>query len=122
MRSVLFVALGGAVGAVARYGVALAGLRWGGEGVPWGTWAANALGCLLIGLALPLVRGDDARLALLVGVLGSFTTFSAYSTDTVLLWEAGRRGLAVANAAGSVAVGVAFVVLGLALGRHLAGG
>lgn len=115
----LLVALGGAVGAVARYGVGLVALRW--ESVPAGTWIANALGCLLIGLALPLVRDDGARLAVLVGVLGSFTTFSTYSLDTVLLWEAGRTGWAVANALGSVAVGAAFVWLGLSLGRALAG-
>ena len=117
----LLVALGGAVGALARYGLGQAALRWGGA-APVGTWAANALGCLLIGLAIPLVRGDGARLAVLVGVLGSFTTFSAYSADTVLLWEAGRPGLAAANAVGSVAVGLAFVGVGLAVGRHLAAG
>lgn len=122
MRSFLLVAFGGALGAMARYGVALAGLRWGGEGVPWGTWVANALGCLLIGLAIPLVRGDDARLAILVGGLGSFTTFSTYSADTVLLWEAGRPGLAAANALGSVAVGLLFVVAGFWAGRQLAAG
>ena len=119
MRSVLLVAAGGAVGAVARYALAVA-LAHAPGAAPWGTWAANALGCLLIGLALPLVRGDDARLALLVGVLGAFTTFSTYSAETVLLWEAGRRGLAVANAAGSVAVGLACVAVGLVVGRHLA--
>ena len=122
MRSVLLVALGGAVGATARYGVALAGVRWGSAGVPWGTWAANALGCLLIGLALPLVKHDEARLAGVVGFLGAFTTFSTYSADTVLLWETGRRGLAVANAAGSVLIGLAFVALGLTVGRRLATG
>lgn len=121
MRSILLVGLGGALGALARYGVALAGLRWGGEGVPWGTWAANALGCLLIGLAIPLVRGDEARLALLVGGLGAFTTFSTYSADTILLWEAGKPGLAAANALGSVAVGLLFVAAGLWAGRQLAG-
>ncbi len=119
MSSLLYVALGGAVGAVARYGVGVAAVRWS-TSAPWGTWGVNALGCLLIGLALPLVRADGPRLALVVGVLGSFTTFSTYSADTVLLWEAGRRGLALANAAGSVAVGVLFVGLGLALGRHFA--
>ena len=116
----LFVALGGAVGALARYGVALASVRFAEAGVPAGTWAVNALGCLLIGLALPLVVDERARLALIVGVLGSFTTFSTYSADTVVLWEAGERALAVANALGSVVVGVVFVGLGLALGRHLA--
>ena len=117
----LLVALGGAAGAVARYGVGLAAVRLSASGVPAATWAVNALGCLAIGLALPLVTDDRARLALVVGVLGSFTTFSTFSADTVLLWEAGRRGLAVANAAGSVVVGVAFVALGLALGRGAGG-
>ena len=117
----LLVALGGAVGAVARYGVGVAAVRLAEAGLPAGTWAVNALGSLAIGLALPLVADDRTRLALVVGVLGSFTTFSTFSADTVLLWEAGRRTLAVANAAGSVVVGVASVALGLALGRGLGG-
>ncbi len=117
----LLVALGGAVGAVARYGVGVASVRFAEAGLPAATWIVNALGCLLLGLALPLVADDRARLALVVGALGSFTTFSTYSADTVLLWEAGRPALAVGNALGSVAVGVAFVALGLALGRHLGG-
>ena len=121
MRSVLLVALGGAIGAVARYGLALWGGRLAG-GAPWGTWAANALGCLLIGAAIPLVRAEPARLAVVVGGLGAFTTFSTYSAETVLLWEAGRRGLAVANAVGSVAVGVACVLAGLWLGRTFSHG
>lgn len=120
MRSVILVALGGALGAVARYGVGLAGTRWVEQGVPVGTWLANALGCLVIGLALPLVAADRTRLFLVVGILGSFTTFSTFSADTVVLWEAGRPGLAVANAVGSVVVGLVFVALGLAAGRHLA--
>ncbi|MEM0963443.1 MAG: CrcB family protein [Bacteroidota bacterium] len=119
MRSVLLVALGGAIGASARYGLSLWGERFGAG--PWGTWAANGLGCLLIGLAIPLVRADGARLAAVVGALGAFTTFSTYSAETVLLWEAGRRGLAVANAVGSVVVGLAFVGLGLWVGRAFAG-
>ena len=122
MKNVLLVALGGALGAVLRYGAGVVALRTAGPGVPWGTWAANAVGCLLIGVAIPLVRGDGARLALVVGVLGAFTTFSTYSADTVLLWEAGRRGLAVANAAGSVVVGLACVGLGLAVGRAVSAG
>lgn len=117
----LLVALGGAAGALVRYGVGLASVHFAESGWPVGTWIVNALGCLLIGLALPLVVDERARLALVVGGLGSFTTFSTYSADTVLLWEAGRRGLAVGNALGSVVVGIVFVALGLALGRQLAG-
>lgn len=122
MRSALLVALGGAVGAVARYGIGLASVRWAEAGWPVGTWAVNALGCLAIGLALPLVEAERTRLVVLVGLLGSFTTFSTFSADTVVLWEAGRPGLAAANALGSVVVGVAFVLLGLTMGRQLAGG
>ena len=117
----LLVALGGAVGALARYGVGLASVRLAEAGWPVGTWAVNAAGCLAIGLAIPLVADDRVRLALVVGVLGSFTTFSTFSADTVLLWEAGRRALAVANAAGSVVVGLAFVAIGLAVGRAWGG-
>ena len=116
----LLVALGGAVGAAMRYGVGLVALRW--PELAAGTWIVNAAGCLLIGLALPLVRDESARLVLLVGVLGSFTTFSTYSADTVLLWEAGKPGWAAANAVGSVAVGLACVWAGLAIGRSLASG
>ncbi|MEM1116431.1 MAG: fluoride efflux transporter CrcB [Bacteroidota bacterium] len=119
MRSVLLVALSGAVGAVARYGIGLASVRWAEAGWPVGTWIVNAVGCLLIGLALPLVEAERTRLILLVGVLGSFTTFSTFSADTVVLWEAGRPGLAVANAVGSVAVGLVFVLIGVSVGRHL---
>lgn len=117
----LLVALGGAVGATARYGVGLVALRWGSV-LPAGTWIANALGCLLIGLALPLVRNPDVRLLILGGVLGSFTTFSTYSADTLALWEAGKPGWAVANALGSVVVGGACVWIGLMIGRSLASG
>ena len=119
MASVLWVALGGAVGAVARYGIGEASVRWAAVG-PVGTWAVNALGCLAIGIVLPLVAGERARLAVVVGLLGSFTTFSTFAADTVVLWEAGRPGLAVANALGSVGVGVAFVLVGLAVGRSVA--
>ena len=121
MRSVLLVALGGALGARARYGLALASIRWLGPGLPAGTWAANAIGCFLIGLALPTLAGDRARLVAVVGFLGAFTTFSTYSADTLALWEAGRTGLAALNAVGSVAVGLAAVALGLTIGRIWAG-
>ncbi len=121
LMRVFLVALGGALGALTRYGVGLASIHFAEAGLPVGTWVVNGLGCLVIGLALPLVVDERARLLLIVGGLGSFTTFSTYSADTVLLWEAGRRGLAVGNALGSVVVGVVCVAIGLAIGRHLAG-
>ena len=114
------VALGGAFGAVARYGVGVAAVRLFGPALPVGTWAVNALGCVLIGLAVALVPTERVRLVAVVGGLGGFTTFSAYSAETVALWTAGRPGWAVANALGSVLVGVAGVGLGLVLGRAVA--
>ncbi|MEO1479711.1 MAG: CrcB family protein, partial [Bacteroidota bacterium] len=88
------VALGGAGGALARYGVALASARWTATGalagLPVGTWVANIAGCFLIGLALPFVPGrDPLRLLGVVGFLGGFTTFSSYSAETLALLETG---------------------------------
>ena len=118
MRSALLVAVGGALGALSRWGVGLAAARWTtASGLPIGTWAVNATGCFLIGLALPWVVDDRLRLAAVVGFLGAFTTFSTYSADTIALWEQGRAGWALANAFGSVAVGLAAVALGLAAAR-----
>ena len=121
MPTALLVALGGALGALARWGLGVGLARWLGETAPWGTWAANALGCLLIGIALPLVAADHPRRAVaVVGFLGAFTTFSTYTAETLALWEAGRPALAAANAAGSVLVGLAVCGVGLWIGRALA--
>ena len=120
MPTPFLVALGGALGALARWGVDEGLARWLGSEAPWGTWAVNVAGCFLIGVALPLLGAQDPRRALLVvGFLGAFTTFSTYAADTLALWEAGRAGLAVANAAGSGVVGLVACALGLALGRVL---
>ena len=120
MHALFLVALGGALGASARYGLALASARLFGPDWPVGTWAANLLGCFLIGLAIPLLTADRTRLVVVVGFLGAFTTFSTYSAETIGLWESGRVGLAAANAVGSVVAGLAAVALGLALGRAAA--
>ena len=120
--SLLIVAFGGALGAVARYGVGLAAVRFAATGLPLGTWSVNLAGSFLIGLAVPVLvaKGEAHRLALVVGFLGSFTTFSTFSLDTFALWEAGRPAWALANAAGSVALGLTAVALGVWLGRHWA--
>ena len=120
MPNVLLVALGGALGAVSRYLVSLAAIRMFGTGLPAGTWAVNAVGCVGIGLVVGLVPAERVRLFAVVGVLGGFTTFSSYSAETLALWSAGRPGWAVANAAASVVVGLVGVAAGLALGRALA--
>ena len=89
MMQVLLVALGGAVGSAARYGVGLAAARWLGAGFPWGTLAVNALGGLAMGVLAARVGPGDEHLRLLLGVglLGGFTTFSAFSIETIRLMQ-----------------------------------
>ncbi len=110
----LLVALGGAVGAVLRYAVGVwavqAGpnVRW-----PWGTLVVNLVGSLAIGLLAPtLARNDALRLLVVTGVLGGFTTFSAFSFDTLAMIQAGRTGAALAYVAVSTAGGIALCALG----------
>ena len=116
------VALGGAAGSVLRYLTTrtLAGAL--GPGFPFGTLAVNLLGCLAMGAGHALlVRRGDGHLApfVLTGILGGFTTFSAFSLDTMLLVERGRAGLALAYAGGSVLLGLAAFLVGqfLVVGR-----
>jgi CrcB protein len=96
-------------------------LRLLGPGFPWGTLAVNVAGSLVMGvLAALLARSAEARLFLMTGALGGFTTFSAFSLDAVSLWERGDAGAAIAYAGASVAISLAALAAGLALGRALA--
>jgi CrcB protein len=122
----VLVAVGGAIGAVGRYGVGVALARWSpAAALPWGTWAANLAGCFLIGLALPLLSTPDhpertgLHLLLVTGVLGGFTTFSSYTAETLGLALEGRPGLALANAVLPVALGLAAAALGAWVGRSV---
>jgi len=123
--SALTVFLGAGLGGVLRWLVGLAALRAFGPAFPWGTLAVNVAGCFAIGVVAALVAtrlpGETARLFLMTGLLGGFTTFSAFSLDAVALWERGALGLAGAYVAASVLVSIAAVVAGLALGRGIAG-
>ncbi|GBD47501.1 fluoride efflux transporter CrcB [Methylopila sp. Yamaguchi] len=123
MIPALLVALGGAIGSLARYGVNLWTLRSFGPGFPWGTLTVNVVGGFVMGLlaALLTLRGgsSEARLFLMTGVLGGFTTFSAFSLDAVSLWERGEGSAAAVYVIASVAVSIAALVGGLALGRAL---
>jgi CrcB protein len=120
------VAAGGAIGAVLRYLAVLAAARLFGTGFPWGTLAVNFLGSLAIGIlaVLMLERGGTGgrNLAplLIPGLLGGFTTFSAFSLETVALIDGGRAAAAAAYAGASVGLCVAGAAAGLALARTLA--
>jgi fluoride exporter len=123
----LTVALGGAAGSVLRYQTGRALGHWLGAAAatafPWATLTVNLVGSLAMGLMVGwLARHGSAgaevwRLLLGVGVLGGFTTFSAFSMEMVLLAERGSIGLAALYAGVSVAGGVAAMVLGLAAMR-----
>ena len=118
--TLLQVALGGALGASARYGVNVAAMRALGPGFPAGTMAVNVAGSFAMGalaVTLALKGGTRAAPFLLTGVLGGFTTFSAFSLDAVTLWDRGQGAAAVAYVAGSVALALAALVAGAALAR-----
>jgi CrcB protein len=120
------VAVGGALGAVARY----VATEWiharAGLSFPWGTLAVNLTGSLLLGIAYgsfeSLAVPPTLRPALTVGFLGAFTTFSTFSYETVVLLQNGQAGRALAYVGGSVAAGLLAVVLGFSLARALGGG
>jgi fluoride exporter len=119
---VLAVASGGAAGALARFGVDSLIERRVDSLFPWSTFAINMSGCFLNGLLVAAVvdaLGAPAWMArgLIVGFLGAYTTFSTFGAETYELTEMRQWALAVANVAGSAAVGVAAVALGQALGR-----
>jgi CrcB protein len=117
----LAVALGGALGALARWGAsgwiqARTGLQF-----PWGTLGVNLLGAFLLGTAYGVFEHAQlppaARSFLTLGFLGAFTTFSTFSYEAILLLQRGEASRAVGYIGGSVMAGLLAVVLGLALGR-----
>jgi CrcB protein len=114
------VAIGGAIGAIARYMTNIGLLRLIGPGFPWGTLTVNVAGSFLMGLAWVLldVRGA-MRFAPLVmtGVLGGFTTFSAFSLDAVTMVERGQAGLGLIYVAASVAASIAALFAGVLIAR-----
>ena len=127
MQATLLVFLGAGLGGALRHGVNVASARAWGAGFPWGTLIVNvagsfAMGALAAWLALKAGEGwsQPVRLFLATGVLGGFTTFSAFSLDAVLLWERGDPGLALGYVAGSVVLSIAGLIAGLGLVRSLA--
>ncbi|MCB8043939.1 CrcB family protein [Microbacterium oxydans] len=120
LRRILLVAAGGTAGTAARLGLGLMLPDVGG--FPVAVLVANVVGALLIGLlAARLPATAELRLALGTGVLGGFTTYSAFMTGTLSLW-ADAPVIAVAYAVGSLTLGLAAAALGLRLGRPRAEG
>ncbi|MDP2063093.1 MAG: fluoride efflux transporter CrcB [Phaeovulum sp.] len=120
IQAFLSVALGGALGASARYLVNISLPRFLGHGFPYATLTVNVVGSLLMGvLVVVLAEKSGNRYApfLMTGVLGSFTTFSAFSLDALTIWERGQGALAAAYVTGSVVLSLAGIVAGMALAR-----
>ena len=117
MKELLLVAVGGGLGACARYGLS----AWVMQQVtqsrfPWGTFTVNVFGCLVAGLLMALAEkhqllSPDARLFLFTGILGGFTTFSAFGVETVNLLRRGDVAVAAAYVLASVACGLAVLWL-----------
>ncbi|MDO9712972.1 fluoride efflux transporter FluC [Paracraurococcus lichenis] len=118
LTAVLLVAAGGALGSVLRYLVSILALEVLGAAFPWGTIAVNILGSAAIGVMGGLGIEGGLRLLLVTGLLGGFTTFSAFSLETGMLWQR-AWWLAVVYVAASLALGLAAFALCYALARRL---
>ena len=124
IKTLAFVALGGALGASARYIVGVLATHWGGGQFPWGTFSVNIVGSFLLGVLAGLMTftwspSPELRAFLVVGVLGGFTTFSAFSLDTLRLVEAGRITAAGGYVVASVILSIAACAMGLWLAKGI---
>ena len=119
MITYLWIALGSALGGVARYACSDLAANWLGPSFPWGTLLVNVLGSFIIGFFATLTGPDgrilvsgDARLFVMVGLCGGYTTFSSFSLQTMALAQGGEFARAGLNVVGSVVLCLLFVWLG----------
>ena len=120
----LCVAVGGAIGAVLRFGIFLISTQWLGQAAPWGTLFANLLGCFAIGILLGYglhKQVDAAYLLGAVGLLGALTTFSTFSAETLMLALDDRLGWSILNVLGNVLGSLFSCYLGLQLAASWSG-
>lgn len=126
MQNYLLVFVGAGIGGTLRYAVNSVCARYCGPSLPWGTLTVNIAGSFLMGalagwLAFKAGEGwsHPLRLFLATGILGGFTTFSAFSLDAVALWERGDLGPAMAYVAASIVLSIGGLAAGLVLARSL---
>ena len=122
MPNLLLVMFGGAIGAGFRYHIGRVAAEQLGQGFPWGTWIVNLLGGLMMGILAGIALKDGATsdpliMFLGVGMLGGFTTFSAFSLEAVQMIQRGDIALAAAYSVSSVAGSIILLFLGLTFAR-----
>lgn len=119
------IAVGGAIGALLRYGVSGLAYNLFGETFPWGTLSVNLLGCFLIGLLWQVFEqttlSPQLRALIFVGGLGAFTTFSTYGLESLNLLRDGQVRLSLLNVLGSNVLGISCVFLGVVVARVVFG-
>ncbi len=119
----LYIAVGGALGALARYALSGWVHGWAGAAFPWGTLAVNLLGAFLLGFAARFLEGTAAsaslRALVTIGFLGAFTTFSTFSYETVALLRDGEMVSGLLYVTGSVLVALVATLLGLGLAEAI---
>lgn len=126
MHQAALIFLGGGLGSLLRWLTGLAMLRLFGPHFPFGTLTVNIVGCFVMGLLFRILpvqeQGVDGwRLLLMTGLLGGYTTFSAFALDTAALWMRNEPGLAAGYLAASVLLSLAGVAAGLAFGKWIIG-
>ncbi len=124
IKTILLIALGGALGSLARFGCVHVTTRFFGTSFPWGTLGINVVGSLLIGVVAGYVSlktgiADDLRSFVMIGFLGGFTTFSAFSLDAIMLWEKGDALQALGYVMASVILSILAAFSGLMISRNL---
>lgn len=122
--TIVIVALGGALGAVARYGVNVGTVNFIGHGFPWATLVVNVLGSFLMGLMIAKFSqmnevSQEMRMFCMTGFLGAFTTFSTFSLDFVTMWERGEMVQALVYMLASVVVSILSLFLALWIMRGI---
>lgn len=122
MQRIMYVGIGGFIGAALRYGISGWAQKQFGSAFPWGTFIVNAVGCLFIGYIMTYsveigLISTELRLFLVTGILGGLTTFSTLSYESVALLHGGSVWLGVWNLAVNMIVGLAAVMAGIAAAR-----
>ena len=122
LKPIIMVGLGGSIGAVSRYLTSLYITKFTGNGFPWATLGVNLVGCLLIGIITGIILDKEfswpVREFLIIGILGGFTTFSAFGMETINLIRSGSMGAAAGYVSISLLAGVVFAGVGILLSRE----